>query len=61
MLSPSLIPRNDSRFGSQNTSDFFNQQRGAAETHYVSMGKNNPIGGSASLIGGGNLSPNPNV
>ena len=58
MQSPSLVPRIDSRFGSKNTTeDFFNQQRGAAETHYVSMGKNNVIGG-VGLIGVGNLSPN---
>lgn len=58
MLSPTLNSKNESRFGSKNTTeDFFNQQRGAAETHYVSMGKNNVIGG-VGLIGKGNVNPN---
>lgn len=42
MLSPNLGNENHSRLGSKDmTDDFFNQQRGAANTHYISMKSGN--------------------
>jgi len=42
MLSPNFTGENHSRFGSKDmTEDFFNQQRGAANTHYISMKEGN--------------------